>query len=757
MIPAAGEAGPAPNPAGLLASGQARAAVPLLRRAVQRDDASPATHLNLAIAEDRIGNRQQARRMIERLAQIYPDWDEPPLRLAESFRAEGQSDLAAQAYGRVLELNPSRTEALLSLAVLHIGKGDGLSAQPLLLRCCRVAPDSPEAWDALGISLMLTGDAPAAESAFAQAQLLNPGAVVFALRRVEAAFAAGSHEAELARLELVCKQNPLDAIALSARGLLLERLGRRPEALDCLEAASVLAPDDPAIASLFAGLLGCSHRLAEAEAALARAVAIDPSNVQLGNDHAAVLIRMHRPAEARRGLQGVLAAHGKQPGLLCNLVNATVSLGLQREAEAIARDAIAQFPDSLLPWRALSNALPYREGVGGSELLDVLQQCAKRLPRSALPELVNSRETDRRLRLGLLSGTLKTHPVGWLTVAGFENLDPSRFEIICLAQNGAWDPIARRFRAIASEWHDIDGFDDAALARHARGLSIDILIDLGGYGDAGRMTACAHRLAPVQIKWVGMQSHSSGIPEMDWFLTDAWETPAGFEHFYTERLLRLPDGYVCYSPPSYAAEVAALPALSSGYPTFGCFNNLAKLTPATIRTWSEILVRVPKARLLLKSHQYADEATAERMLGAFALHGVDPGRIELRGPSPHRVLLAEYNQVDIALDPFPYSGGLTTCEALWMGVPTVTLAGETFASRHSMSHMCNVGLEDWVADHRARYIEIVVQRAGDLRALSDLRAVLRTQVRSSPLCDAPRFGRNLADALRNTWRDWCRT
>ena len=233
--------------------------------------------------------------------------------------------------------------------------------------------------------------------------------------------------------------------------------------------------------------------------------------------------------------------------------------------------------------------------------------------------------------------------------------------------------MARRFRALAREWLDVDTLSDMALAEKARELGIDILIDLGGYGEAARMTACAYRLAPVQIKWVGMQNHSSGLAEMDWIITDRWETPPSWSTLYSERLLRLPDGYVCYSPPPYAPELVPLPALANGHITFGCFNNLAKVTPRVIATWCAILRRVPGSRLVLKTHQFSDETDrGTRARLRFAAHGIAavtdraPRRIAATGLS-----CGEYNDIDIVLDPFPYSGGLTTCEALWMGVPTI--------------------------------------------------------------------------------------
>ncbi|HLJ05936.1 MAG TPA: hypothetical protein VKT26_06680, partial [Acetobacteraceae bacterium] len=259
----------------------------------------------------------------------------------------------------------------------------------------------------------------------------------------------------------------------------------------------------------------------------------------------------------------------------------------------------------------------------------------------------------------------------------------------------------------------------------------------------------------VQVKWVGMQSCTTGMPDIDWMLTDRWETPPELAHLYTERLLVMPDGYVCYSPPPYAPDVTALPAIANGCVTFGCFNNLAKVTPRVIATWARVLQRLAGSRMVLKTHQFTDAATRDRVRAAFIAHGIGDHRLELRGPSDHRTFMDEYNNIDIVLDPFPYSGGLTTCEALWMGVPTVTLAGEIFAARHSVSHLSNAGLADWVATDIEAYVELAVAKASDIAALASLRSGLRAQVRASPLCDGPRFGRNLGATLRVAWRNWC--
>lgn len=723
----------------LLALGRVEEALAALRIAVALGETRPATMLNLALAEDRAGDAARGRALMQELKRLLPTWDEPCLRLAESLRRAGDASAAIAEYEHTLEVNPRRAEALLSLAALLMQRHEPARAQMLLLRCCAVTPAHAPTWDALGVALMLTGDAADAESAFDQAQRLAPADGTIALHRVEASMAAGTGEAELARLEQAAAADPLNAALLAARGTLLMHLGRRAEAVAVLEAATALAPDSPLATQALAHAMVAAARVGDAIPVLRRAVELAPDDAALRNNLAATLLRGQQHGEAREVLEGLLATHGDSLGVLCNLTNALVSLGLQDEGLATANRAVALAPGAPLAWRAMCNVLAYHPGVTGAGLLAAQRRIGDSLPRVPPParEAARPRAADRRLRVGLLSATLKTHPVGWLTIAGFENLDPARFELVCLGQPPSEDAIQRRFRAAAAEWHVVDGEPTEALVPRLRALDLDILIDLGGYGDRGMMAACASRVAPMQVKWVGAQSHSSGLAEMDWFITDRWETPPGFEGLYTERLLRLPDGYVCYSPPAYAPDVGTLPALANGHVTFGCFNNLAKITPAVLAGWAAILARIPGARLVLKAHQFADAATRTRLLAAFP--GIDPARIELRAGSPHRALLAQYNEIDIVLDPFPYSGGLTTCEALWMGVPTVTLVGEAFFERLSYSNLMNAGVPGLCAFDHADYARTAVELAADTDTRRLWRHGMRAQIRRNPLGRADWF------------------
>ena len=364
---------------------------------------------------------------------------------------------------------------------------------------------------------------------------------------------------------------------------------------------------------------------------------------------------------------------------------------------------------------------------------------------------------DRQLRLGLVSSTFCRHPVGYMIVSALEAHDKSALEIYCYSNVVQGDDLTDRIRGAVHTWRSIVGMSDEGVAALVRDDAIDILVDLSGHSKGGRLLVFARKPAPVQVKWVGGQFNTTGLDAMDYFISDSVETPPGDDAWYTEEVVRLADGYVCYEAPDYAPMVSSLPALGCPYVTFGCFNNLTKVNRGVIALWSQLFDRVTGSRLILKSQQFNDADVQAHYRAMFAEQGIAPDRLDCLGHSPHPELLATYNDIDIALDPFPYSGGLTTCEALWMGVPVVTMPGETFAARHAGSHLSNVGLTDWVVETPEQYVALVERWCGDLTGLADLRDGLRPRVKSSPLCDAPRFARNLEAAYRRMWRTWCET
>jgi predicted double-glycine peptidase len=296
---------------------------------------------------------------------------------------------------------------------------------------------------------------------------------------------------------------------------------------------------------------------------------------------------------------------------------------------------------------------------------------------------------------------------------------------------------------------------DTILAETIRTDGIDILIDLAGHTLGNRMRLFTLKPAPVQVSWIGYP-YTTGLPAIDYVLMDEVVVPAGDERWFVEHVVRLPDTRFCYAPPEYAPSPAPPPALERGFITFGSFNNLLKITPSVIRLWARVLDAVPHARLLLKWATLAEPETAghyRRLLGDL---GVDLARVELRGASPHRAMLAEYADVDIALDPLPYSGGVTSLEALWQGVPLVSLPKSRPVSRQSQAFLTVLGRPEWIAKDPDDYVCIAADLASDLDRLTDLRRHQRSRMAASPLCDGPRYARHFEAALRSMWRHWCK-
>jgi predicted O-linked N-acetylglucosamine transferase (SPINDLY family) len=296
---------------------------------------------------------------------------------------------------------------------------------------------------------------------------------------------------------------------------------------------------------------------------------------------------------------------------------------------------------------------------------------------------------------------------------------------------------------------------DAALRAQLRADAIDIAIDLSGQTAGTRLSALAVRAAPVTATWLGYPA-TTGLPTIDWRITDALVDPPGYERYYVEKLLRLPAPFLCYTPRAETADVGPLPALARGAITFGSFNNLMKVTPASVRCWAAILSAVPSARLVLKAAYLADPYVRSSFSAQFAAFGIDPARVDLRGrvadPGAH---LSAYNMIDIGLDPLIYNGTTTTCEAMWMGVPVVTLIGDRHAARVGFDLLSQVGLDELAAPDIDAYVTRAVGLANDLPRLQRIRRELRDRMRGSPLCDAPRFTREFEAGLRTMWRAWC--
>ena len=354
----------------------------------------------------------------------------------------------------------------------------------------------------------------------------------------------------------------------------------------------------------------------------------------------------------------------------------------------------------------------------------------------------------RPLRVGFVSADLMCHPVGMF----LENVLPflDREKILCIAYSNcvAEDAFTAHLKPMFDEWTQVAWMSDYELVRKIHGDSIDILVDLSGQTGQSRLAAFAWRPAPVQLSWLGYWA-STGLTEMDYLLVDPISVHPDEANYYSEKLWFLPDTRLCFSPPVTTIPIFVndLPALREGHITFASFQTLSKLTNETIATWSKILAKMPSARLRIQSRALSYPQSVADMKNRLASAHIDPSRVDLFGVSSRDGYLTAYGDVDIVLDTFPFPGGTTTAEALWMGIPTVTFTGNTLVSRQGESMLRCAGLEDWVARTEQEYVQIAVERASDLQHLAQLRARLRATVLASPLFDGARFAKNLGTAF----------
>lgn len=365
------------------------------------------------------------------------------------------------------------------------------------------------------------------------------------------------------------------------------------------------------------------------------------------------------------------------------------------------------------------------------------------------PRDLTQEDPQRSLKIGFLSPDLRSHPVGYFLLPLFENT-PEGLTFHAFQNSTTNDEVTERLKVHCATWHNLRGMDHDEVAALIRDEQIDILFDLAGHTSDHRLQVFACKPAPVQVTGLGYVD-TTGLRRMDYLLGDKHQTPAHEDHFYTEKVWRMPDDYIVYSPPKGGPNLASLPALKNGFITFGSCNKPAKMSREVIALWCRILVAVPQSKLILRNMGLDKPSIQAQFTAKFSACGVGPERIIFRGGASHFDLLSTYNDIDIALDTTPYSGGLTTLEALWMGVPVLTHGGNCFASRHSATHLCNAGLEDWVAQNEDHMVALAQSWANNLKELSRVRDGLRAQLTASPVCDGPRYAENFRVFMRTIW------
>ena len=553
-------------------------------------------------------------------------------------------------------------------------------------------------------------------------------------------------------MQLAASVDPVVPGYHSNIGVVLLAAGRFDEAIGAFRHVLGLDPRLPDAHFNLGNALRAARRSEEAVEAYRSALALRPGFAEAHNNLGIELKRLVRFGEASSAFRQALAARPDYAEARGNLAAVLEDMGALDEALVEHRRAVEAAPDHPAIHSNLILDLHYQADVDADAILR--ESRAWNARHGGTPPAVRRTDaaTDRPLRIGYVSPDLRRHAVATFLLPLLRSHDRRRVHVTCYATGRQVDDVTDRLREASDAWVALAGLPDAAAAQRIRDDRIDVLVDLSGHTGGNRLTLFALRPAPLQVTYLGFPG-TTGVDAIDARLTDAIVDPPAFGPATSERPLRVAPTAWCFAPPPGAPDVAPLPSLREGHVTFGSFNAQKKLAPPTIASWAAILLRVPTARLLLKNHVLGDPYVADRVRRSFRAAGVEPERLELRGEDVDpRVHLQTYARVDIALDPFPYHGTTTTCEALWMGVPVITLAGSTHASRVGVSLLSAAGLPQFVADSPADYVELAVRRAGDLRGLDALRGALRERLRTSPLMDADHFAAQVETAILDLWR-----
>ena len=651
-------------------------------------------------------------------------------------------------------------------------------------------PSLPEVWFNLGNLLQRLGQEREAESAYEQAVTLKDDLYQAHLNWGNLLRDRGEVEAAVDHYRRTIAIKPDLSLAYKNLGELLINQKRLQEAAEVFTVWGKLEPDNlgplNGLGIVYQALGAHDKALQIFEQALEKA----PHRFDTLNNLGTLLRFLHRPHEALAYLKEATQVEPTSDLARSNLVHTLLNLGQVGEAllqteqlleksplsasgylmKGFAHTQLSQTQAALDCFQrcydldpgaelAVSNALftlLYDGERKGQLFVKERQKWVERLP--PVPKLYSHWKGDhqkhRRLKVGYLSGDLRAHPVAFFLEPILAHHDPKQVEITCYDVAGVEDNITARLQGYAHHWRTAASWSDAALAQKIHEDAIDILIDLCGHTSGNRMGVLRAKPAPIQMLYIGYPG-STGLKTVDYILSDVEVSPAEYADLYQEQVLRVEGSFWCFQPHPTAPEPGPLPALKNGYITFGSFNNSPKLSPATLQLWSQLLLAIPTARLRLKALALGDPQSCEYFREQFAQFGADLDRIEFEGPTfKLENFFESYHQIDIALDPTPYNGGTTTCEALWMGVPVITLRGDRFCSRMSHSFLKQLGLSELSTATEERYIQAAIELGQDLERLRSLRMELRARMAALPICDGERAAYELEKAFQWAWQQY---
>jgi len=677
------------------------------------------SHLGIALADQ--ARFSEAVAAYQRALLLQPDYPEALFNLGAALAGKKRLDEAVAALRRALQLAPDHAEGHNNLGNALAAQGKSAEALAAYYRALEIKPDYPEAHMNLGIALAERERFEEAIAAYHRAIQFKPDYARVHYNLGNALRSQGRWDEAVSAYERALQLQPSYPEARMNLGIALAEQEERGAAIAAYRSAIQSKSDFPEAHYNLGKTLGDLGRFDEAMAEYHQAIQLQP-----------------RYAEAYNNLGNTLKDEGEL-----------------EQAFAAYRRAMELKPATALFFSNLIYALPFSPACDAPSLR-AEQACWNRLYveplRSSRQPHANDPDPARRLKIGYVSPDFRAHAASFFLAPLLEAHDHERFEIHCYANVRRPDAMTARLQKSADVWHDVSGIADDRLAECIREDRIDILVDLAMHTSGNRLPVFARQPAPVQVSWLAYPG-STGLETMDYRLTDAYiDPPDENADGSGERPVRLPDAWCCYEPVEECPPVGPLPAERQGSVTFGSLNQFCKIHEGLLRCWVRLLQAVPGARLLLVC---AESRARQRARALFTAYGIAEDRVHLVVRQPWPDFIRLFHEIDIALDSFPCNGMTTTCHALWMGVPVVTLAGTTAVARAGCSLLHTAGLSDWVARNEEEYLAIATQWANDLPRLAELRATLRPRLRASPLMDAPRFARHVEAAYRTMWQRWC--
>jgi predicted O-linked N-acetylglucosamine transferase (SPINDLY family) len=642
--------------------------------------------------------------------------------LGMALQESGELDEALSVFRKATIMEPRYPDAWLSLGYLYLGKGQLDEAENCLGKLFDRVPQ-------FATTLNLGGDVAMARGNFREAANF---------------FRAGAAKAA-------------DSASLQVKlGLALVQCGDALEAIDVMERAHGMGASEDWILEQLGLMFATSGKLKVARENLEMAVERQPHNLSAWNILISVYSRLGESEKARQAAETILAKDPNHVNALINLASWYADQARNEEALELLRKAQALEPARSMIYANSLWIMLHSSEISAAEVLEMARAFDRNLCQPLRRQdnfSARDRAEGRKLRVGWLSSDLNQHPVALFVVPFLCHLDRQRLETFAYFNSRRTDYITELARAGVDHWRDVIALGDDALADLIRADKIDILVDLNGNTEGARHPALARKPAPIQVTWLGFPG-TSGMSAMDYILVPPDPLLSKGE-WCSETPLPLPD---CYGVRTSIPDVPILPGLpcerSQGPFTFACLNNFRKTSRKTIELWSQILTLVPEARLILVAKGGRDSALIRHVEEQFGQHGILPERLDIRGYTPQEEYLASYNEVDLGLDPFPFNGGTTGYDSIWMGVPFVTWPGDMLVSRMGKAILENVGLAELVARNATEYVELAVELARDRERLKALRANLRERMLSSPLMDAPRMARSLEQAFEGMWKRW---